>query len=57
MPGDSFVALDGAGITDVQMSEGTRIGRVLLIVALVVGGLVVLPVAFALLGWWQVIFR
>jgi hypothetical protein len=39
------------------MSEGTQAWRVLLIVALVVGGVVVLSIAFALLGWWQMIFR
>ena len=39
------------------MSEGNLVWRVFLIVALVVGGVVVLSVAFALLGWWQLIFR
>jgi hypothetical protein len=39
------------------MGEGNRIWRVLLLVALVVGGFAVLAVVFALLGWWQLIFR
>jgi hypothetical protein len=43
------------------MDERERFGRGLLISALVVGGLVVLSVVlsivFALLGWWEVIFR
>jgi hypothetical protein len=39
------------------VGEGNRTWRVLLVVALVVGGLAVLSVIFALLGWWQVIFR
>jgi hypothetical protein len=39
------------------MSEGNRIWRVLLLVAFVVGGFAVLSVVFALLGWWQLMFR
>jgi hypothetical protein len=39
------------------MGEGIRIWRVLLLFALVVGGFAVLSVVFALLGWWQLIFR
>lgn len=38
------------------MDESSRLLRVP-ILALVVGGLVVLSVVFALLGWWQWIFR
>jgi hypothetical protein len=42
---------------EVRMGEGNRIWRVLLLVALVVDGFAVLSVVFALLGWWQLIFR
>jgi hypothetical protein len=39
------------------MEERHGIWRVLLIVALVAGGLVVLSIVFAMLGWWGVIFQ
>ena len=39
------------------MDEGKRLWRVLLIVAILVGALVGLSVLFALMGWWQLIFR
>jgi hypothetical protein len=34
-----------------------RLWRVLLLAALMVTGLVVLSVLFAVMGWWQLIFR
>jgi hypothetical protein len=39
------------------MDEGNRTWRILLVAALVIGGLVALSVLFAVLGWWQLIFR
>jgi hypothetical protein len=39
------------------MEERHGIWRVLLIVVLVAGGLVVLSIVFAMLGWWGVIFQ
>jgi CHASE2 domain-containing sensor protein len=39
------------------MEEGNRNLRIVIIVALVIGSLVALSILFAVLGWWQVIFR
>jgi hypothetical protein len=42
---------------ELGMRENNRFWRVLLIATLLLGGLVVLSVVFALLGWWQVLFE
>ena len=39
------------------MEERNQIQRVIVIVALVVGSLLALFILFAVLGWWQAIFR